>query len=92
MKIEQTPVTNGTRFAAVCDEGLHRFTVDVTNDDRFFTIRDAYGQPLGTITRPRVLGALQTWQAHTHRGTMITERAEGARSAFRAWLVWHDQI
>jgi hypothetical protein len=81
-KIVSYPIENGNRFAV--EDTCH---VDVTNDQRFFTIYDKYWEPIGTITRPLVTGGNRFWESHLPNGETCTKTAVGPRSAFRSFLI-----
>mgnify|MGYP006346544169 CR=1 FL=1 len=86
MTITATPIHNGHEYAG------YGFTVRVTSDERFFTIRDSYGEPCGTITRPRVMGGNRNWESHMPTGAACTTTAVGPRSAFRSFLMAYRGI
>lgn len=81
MQINSTPIANGHRYETT------GFQVEVTNDSRFFTIRDKAGEPCGTITRPAVMGGNRNWESHLPNGRVCTQQAVGPRHAFRSFLM-----
>lgn len=80
-KIAATEIPNGWLYRSAC------FYVEVTNDARFFTIRDNFNEPVGTITRPSVMGGNRLWESHLPNGDACTTSAVGPRSAFRSFVM-----
>lgn len=87
MKIEATPIPNGHRFISASG-----FQVEVTADQRFFTIYDSYGEACGTITRPRTFGGSKYWESHLPNGQHCTLTAVGPRSAFRSFVMGYTKV
>lgn len=81
MRIEHEDIPNGHRY--ICDG----FVVEITNDQRFFTIYDDYNEPCGTITRPLVQDKQQRWASHLPDGKAATTTAVGPKSAFRSFIM-----
>lgn len=81
MTITATVIPNGFRFTG------SGFTVDVTSDQRWFTVYDTSGEPCGTIERPAVIGGSRHWSSYLPNGEPCTKTAVGPRSAFRSFII-----
>lgn len=65
MPIIRTDTANGFVLA------YNTLTVEITNDNRFFTIYDG-DKPVGTIIRPSVIGGERRWNVYRADGSFIT--------------------
>jgi len=52
-------------------EGIE-FHMTVRQDERFFTVYDNSGNPVGTVSRPRVTDRIRYWTVSTLDGTPVT--------------------
>jgi hypothetical protein len=70
----------------------NQFDVLIESNDYYFTIYDNYGEPCGTIIRPRADGkdsANGKWQVYNCHGQLIAEGV-GPRSVFRRFIMAYD--
>lgn len=82
-RINVTETDNGARYTLYEADGFH---VTIASNETYFTIRDAYDEPCGTIFRPRYNE--RHWQAWAANGVALTKTAVGPRSAFRSFLMY----
>lgn len=74
----------------IVNEMEHKgFTVTIRSDETFFTVRDAFGEPCGTIQRPSRLHKNEHWLAHTPNGQCVQSRGVGPRQCLRSIAIFH---
>lgn len=83
-------MTTNDNTGAIVNELEHRgFTVTIRSDETFFTVRDAFGEPCGTIQRPSRLYGNTNWLAHAPNGKALMLTGVGPRQCLRSIAVYH---